>query len=86
MHLKITFLDGPLPHTYCMMRGFWEHALWDPTLMVKIQNILTNSAHTLTTYRVEFKCGTNRIRKYLLLMPRFEPQTLNARPKYIYKL
>ena len=38
--------------------------------------ILTNNAQELTPYRFEFKCDTNRIRKYFLSMPRFEPGSL----------
>jgi hypothetical protein len=35
--------------------------------------ILINNAQDLTTYRFEFKCNTNKRRKYVLFVPRFEP-------------
>jgi hypothetical protein len=41
-------------------------------------HILTNNAQDLRPYRFEFKCNTNRKRKYFMSVQRFEPRSASA--------
>jgi hypothetical protein len=52
-------------------KGFWQHASWDPTLVVNYMCILKNNALKLTPYRFGFKCDTDRIRKCFLPGPKY---------------
>jgi hypothetical protein len=47
-----------------------------PRIICQYTHIFTNSAQELTPYRFEFKCESNRIRKYFLSMPRFQTGSL----------
>ena len=70
-NFKITFLDGPSPHTYCG-QGFLATCLVGSNIIGQYTSVLTNNALELTLYRFVFKCDTNIIRKYFLCEPRFE--------------
>jgi hypothetical protein len=54
-------------HTHIVVKGFWQHALWGPSLLVNLHQELPPNSF-------EFKCKTNGIRKYYLSVSRFEPR------------
>jgi hypothetical protein len=69
------FLDGPSPHTYCGWE-FLATCLVRSNIIDQYKCLLTNSAQEITPYRCEFKCDTNRIRKYFLSVLWFEHRSL----------
>jgi hypothetical protein len=71
-----TFLDFPSPHIYIVVNLFLATCLVGSNIIDQHTCILTNNAHELTPYRLEFKFDTSRIRKYFLSVLKFEHEFL----------
>jgi hypothetical protein len=67
-HIEIAS-KGFCQHAYCLVRS---------SIINQYTCILTNIAEELILYRYEFKCNRNKIRKYFLAVPRYEPRSLGS--------
>jgi hypothetical protein len=63
-------------HIHVVVEGFLATCQVRFNIIDQYTCVLTNTAQELTPYRFEFKCGTSKIRKYSLTVPRFEPGSL----------
>jgi hypothetical protein len=54
-------------HIYIVVKGFWQHALWDFIIIDRYTNRLANNAKELTPFRFEFKWDTSRIKNIFYL-------------------